>query len=122
MKRLDDAIDQHKEALAIYRRLEVPEGQAACLANLGIIAEERNNIDEALSYFREGLQLARESCSRHDECNLLIRFGRVLRERGERSDAKENFIEARKLAHRCGFYDFEAAANTCLDEMEEAGG
>ena len=58
--RFNVAEQKFSQALKINRLIDRREGIAANLNNLGVIAQEQGNPDQAVIYFREALEINRE--------------------------------------------------------------
>ncbi|MBN1250178.1 MAG: tetratricopeptide repeat protein, partial [Anaerolineae bacterium] len=90
--RLDEAVDLHREAVAIWRRLGSDVGLADELNDLGFHLYLQGDCDEAMGCFREALAISHETGLREAEAVALIDLGEMARDVG-RVDEAESFLE-----------------------------
>lgn len=83
-----------EESLAIRRALGDPWGSAAALVNLGRLAEARNDLERARSFYQEGLATFEELGDRHGIAAALNNLGRLTAREGDRGRARAQLQES----------------------------
>jgi tetratricopeptide (TPR) repeat protein len=107
--RLHDATGQFQEsehalqeALAIFRRLGAPRGEAIILGELGGLYRERGELARAEPMLQEALAIFRRLADPHSEASALGQLGGLYRERGELARAEPMLQEALTVLRRLG--------------------
>jgi hypothetical protein len=67
VRRFDEAIDAHQQALDIHRETGDRHGEGQAWNNLGNALQEVRRFDEAIAAHKQALDIHRESGDRHDE-------------------------------------------------------
>ncbi|MEU0880257.1 BTAD domain-containing putative transcriptional regulator [Lentzea sp. NPDC005914] len=94
MTRYDGKPNEHlREALDLMRQIGDVRGEASVYGLLGIIARERNELDEAMELFNRGLELMRRAGAPTGEASALHNVGVMHALRGDNVEAIAN-IEA----------------------------
>jgi tetratricopeptide (TPR) repeat protein len=76
--RLEEAEGYFEQALAIRREVQDRRGEGIDLANLGLLAEKREQWDEAEAWYRQGLAGVRETQDAASEASIALSLGEVL--------------------------------------------
>jgi tetratricopeptide (TPR) repeat protein len=92
--RFDEALDQLRDALAIFREISDRHGEGYTLVKLGDTYARMHRPEEALANFEEALQTRREIGDRWGEAETLHSRGRVLLATGEAEAAREAWRHA----------------------------
>ncbi len=125
-----------KEELRALKNVEVE------LHQLGIIAQERGNLEAAEKWYHKSLEIAERICDEAHQARTLHQLGRIAEECGEWVKAEKWYRKSLKIAERIGdengqamtfgqlgnlslrFNDFEKAENyykDCLNIFERIG-
>ena len=81
-----EAREYHEQALTIFRTLSALDdrwGEAHCLGNLGIAHQQLGEVSQAIAYYEQHLQRARELGDRRGEVRALINLGFAYHDLGE---------------------------------------
>jgi tetratricopeptide (TPR) repeat protein len=92
--RFDEALDQLRDALAIFREIADKHGEGYTLVKLGDTYARMHRPEEALANFEEALRTRREIGDRWGEAETLHSRGRVLLATGEAEAAREAWRHA----------------------------
>jgi DNA-binding SARP family transcriptional activator/tetratricopeptide (TPR) repeat protein len=112
IRRLDDALEQTGEALALFEAIGDEAGASRARNNLGVIRRWQGRLPEALAGYQEAL--ARRGDARDDNVAVLLNnIGEVYAELGE-LDRAEHFL-ARALAVRVELADRYGEGITLLN-------
>lgn len=84
-------------ALALTRRHQNPEGEAAALGSLGFIAAHTDHADQALNYYRLALRRCRELDDTYEAATTLERIGRTHLDLGDPAKAGDAWRQALAL-------------------------
>jgi tetratricopeptide (TPR) repeat protein len=110
----DSARGQLEEALAIYRDLGDPVGEANLLWALGGVAYFTNALPEAIERFRAALDGFRAVGQRTMEAWSLHMLGSALLKSGSAEEARTTLRHALRHFHEAGDL---AGVNLCLDDL-----
>jgi diguanylate cyclase (GGDEF)-like protein len=111
------AREHYRRALAIYEANDVPGGVAGASYNLGMIAQELEEDDDALAYYARARETATALGDRYLESLALSATGSVSLKRGRPDDALPYFREALAL---CRTLDRKRGILTNLLRIAEA--
>ncbi len=112
----------YEEGLAIWKELENKRGIALVLKELGKVASDQGNLDEAESLWEESRALLRELGDRSGIGWLQMSLGIAQRERGERAAAHSLFGESLETARELGDRRCEAQALGYLAQLARQEG
>ncbi|GAB4578296.1 MAG: hypothetical protein Fur0022_10310 [Anaerolineales bacterium] len=95
---------QYKRALAYCREAKTRDmrGEAACLNNLGILAQMREQFDQALDFYQQAVETYQKAGDRQGEGNTLANLGGLAASRGDFPLAIETFQRVFALALETG--------------------
>jgi tetratricopeptide (TPR) repeat protein len=95
----DTVIELYKKSLKAFKELRDFKGMCTSYFNLGILQKKRNNVEEALRYFKKGTNVAIEA----NYAELIIKglgyVGEAYFYLGKDRDAKNQFIKALHIAN-----------------------
>ena len=100
----EEGIQQSKEALEIYERLDDKTGQTNCLNNLAWLLLSDNQLDAAKDAACRTLDLVRGGSREFVACESHRVLGDVYHSEGEREKSVEHFEEAIKIASRSSWH------------------
>jgi tetratricopeptide (TPR) repeat protein len=80
VRRFDEAITAHQDAVQIFRDIGDREGEGSALNNLGGTLAQMGRFDEAISAHQQDLQICRDADDRHGEGIALNNLGLALHE------------------------------------------
>ena len=107
-----------EEALAICRRHQDREGEARCLAHLGLVAWRQGNYEEAQQAYDQALQcLGGEPRYQDEEAEIRYGMGIVYRQQGRHPEARTFLARALELYRGLGNRQGEARALTALGSI-----
>jgi CHAT domain-containing protein/tetratricopeptide (TPR) repeat protein len=116
LRNIDSAIECFTEALLCARELGDPSHEALCLTSLAT-AHSRRDLPKALSFYEQGLTLARRVGSRRIESLVLVNLGRFHQSRRESATAAACFEDALALARATGHRQREGEILRCLGSL-----
>jgi tetratricopeptide (TPR) repeat protein/tRNA A-37 threonylcarbamoyl transferase component Bud32 len=103
LDRLDEALRNYQESLAIKERLGNKRGMAASLSEIGQIQERQGKLREAEQTYQSALKLQREIGDKAGVATSLLTLGTLLNESlGRPDDALPYFQEALQLRREAG--------------------
>ncbi len=97
----EKAIEHHRRALALWRQVEEPAGQARALYGLGNRFAQQGNLDAALRNLQDSLPLRRQAGEACGEMRTLLQLFSVHLFRGERDLAQASLEQAELRAPSC---------------------
>ena len=107
-----------EEALALCRSQGDREGEARCLAFLGLVAWRQGNYEEAQTAYDQALHcLGGEPRYRDEEAEILYGMGIVHRQQGQHEEARLSLSQALALYRSLGNRQGEAQALTALGSI-----
>ena len=80
VRRFEEAVSAHQDAVAIYRETGDRHGEGMALNNLGTALREVRRLEEAISAHRDAAAIYRETANRHLEGGALTNLGLALQE------------------------------------------
>jgi len=80
VRRVEEAISTHQDAVAIFRETGDRRGEGIALNNLGIALREVRRFEEAISAHQDAVAIDRETGNRHSEGLALVGLGLALQE------------------------------------------
>lgn len=104
----------HSEALASFREIDEPEGEAITLKNLGAIAYLQSDYESAREYFDESLEIATEHDARRIAARCLNNLGTVTYDQNEYDRSREYHGRSLEIKRELG--DLQGEANS-LDNL-----
>lgn len=113
----EQALDDHAQALALYRRLGDPGGQAETLQFLGWLHRDLGNLDQAIEMLVAALELYRSLGDERGQVQALEDLGSAHRVRGDDRQAVARFSEA---ALRCANLGDPDSHALLLQELGES--
>lgn len=108
--RYPKAMEQSRQALAIYREKGEPAGEAEALDSLGQHAFQRGDTDDALGFVRHALEIRRHIGDRYGEAESLLNMARIHRRTGAFTAAAEHTLGALDLRQELADRHGEATA------------
>jgi CHAT domain-containing protein len=96
------AREPEQQALAIWRELDDPRGQAITSISLGYNYKDAGQPEKAFRSFAEALSLARQSKDLGVECQALAAVANINRKTGNNQAALESYEAAKAIAERIG--------------------
>src|SRR5262249_44183826 len=96
--RSDEALDNYRAALKLYREIGDRRGESDALNNIGHCYLGMGRDGEGLIHYQKALQLAHEIGERYVEVEALRAIGEVHRRAGRHSVAVERYRRALDLA------------------------
>jgi len=114
------SLSRNKEALKNYNAIlkltknvnekEALEGKASALGNIGLLYQDKGDLDQALKYHQEALKIDKEIGFRQGEANQLGNIGLIYQAKGDLDQALKYLEEALKIAKEIGYREGEASA------------
>jgi tetratricopeptide (TPR) repeat protein len=89
----DQAAEQHRQALAIFRRLGDRSGEAPTLNSLALALEEAGDTDAAVERFEQALTILRDEGDERHEGRVIANLGFTMLRHGE-DDRARDLLEA----------------------------
>ncbi|MFH9725865.1 ATP-binding protein [Streptomyces sp. NPDC017254] len=120
--RYAESVARHREALALFERLDVPLGVANSLIDLGDVLRLLGAYDEAVRTIARALGLAREIGGRMGLAQALTFLARVQLRLGQHTEAARGLREALAICEELGSPFARAYATMHLAEAESALG
>ncbi len=99
---LDDAHDNYKRALGIFKETKEKKGIARCYNNLGVVSAERGEYDQALDYYNYALDMYKNLKDLSGESAVINNLGEIFRFRGEYADAEHLYLHSLKIDEELG--------------------
>ncbi|MBZ5521329.1 MAG: CHAT domain-containing protein [Acidobacteriia bacterium] len=88
-----------ESALALFKQLDNPEGQARASSSLGKYFARQKNSSQARSYFDAALKFSRQAKNAPLEANVLSEIGNAYRDAGEPAKALESYRKSAEVYH-----------------------
>jgi len=114
--RREEAIDHHRQALAIHREIGSQEGQAKDLVNLGGTHADLEQFDEATDCLQRALTISRATLGRNCEGHALESLGAIFQSLGRYEEAVDYLQQAVGIFRETGRFYGEGVALTHLAE------
>ena len=108
------ALKMQQQALAAFDEIGDRRGSSATLNNLGNLAVEKGNLDEAEKYFNRAVTMTREITYRGGEPYPIAGLGDVLLARGDLAGAKKRYFDALTICEEIKDEDFSSQIRTAL--------
>jgi diguanylate cyclase (GGDEF)-like protein len=96
------AIEMHRQAFAIFEKLELVEGKSRILNNWAYDLKESRQFNDALEMAQRSLNLARDEKLKGDVINISATIGEILTEMGQYPEAQSKLREAMQLFNEHG--------------------
>jgi tetratricopeptide (TPR) repeat protein len=101
--RAEDALKQHREALALRERIDDQLGMAKSFINIGnALHALRDDLAGAQVEYERALMLAKEVADRRLQCGILLNLGALALERGDWEEALTRLGDVEELAEELG--------------------
>ncbi|CAL9656445.1 tetratricopeptide repeat protein [Streptomyces sp. enrichment culture] len=113
VRRLEEAKQRYRSALAVYERLGNDTNAAIVMHQLGQVCQEQRAYAEAEGYFRASVALKKRLGNRQGVSNSVFHLGRVAQLRGDRQLAEQCYRECLAIDQELG-----AWAEVALDYAE----
>ena len=95
----DIVFELYKKSLKAFRKIDDVKGIITSYFNLGILQRKKNDLEEALRYFKKGTNVAIESNYAESIIKGLSYVGETFFYMGELKEAKNQFIKALYIAN-----------------------
>jgi len=99
---VEQAIEQHVQALAISQELRDRQGEGRSLGSLGIAYCDLGQMENAINYFQQGLIISQESKDRKGEAFILSSLGLAYHELGQLEEAITHLNQAVSIYQEVG--------------------
>jgi tetratricopeptide (TPR) repeat protein len=116
------ALEQCRQALALFQQAQDTEGQARAQGTIGDTCQQMGRFDEAAKAYEAGLELARAAGLRDAQLSLLHNFGLLRQRQGKEAEARASYAAAGKLARELGDRVAEAKTLNNLALIEQKQG
>lgn len=114
MNKLDDAMRNYQEAMAINQRLGLKRAWASNLVEMAVVQNTQGKVDTALSDYNQALQLQREIGMKKEVGDTLIDMGVVYESKGDYDKALQNYKESLQIQRETGDENYQAL---CLNNI-----
>jgi eukaryotic-like serine/threonine-protein kinase len=114
MNKLDDAMRNYQDAMAINQRLGLKRALASNLAEMATVQSTQGKVDAALSDYDQALQLQRDIGMKKEVGDTLIDIGVVYESKGDYDKALENYKESLQIQRDSGDENYQAL---CLNNI-----
>jgi len=114
------SLSRNKEALKNYNAIlkltknvnekEALEGKANALGNIGLIYQAKGDLDQALKYHKEALEINKQIGRKEGEANQLGNIGLIYQDKGDLGQALRRFEEVLAMERELGRKWGEATA------------
>src|SRR5258706_10884200 len=94
VRRPEDAVAKHRQALDIYRDLSARSEEAATLNHLGVALRDGRHDADALAHHHQALYLARVIDDRHEQARALHGVALVPHARGDVDEPRRHLAQA----------------------------
>jgi tetratricopeptide (TPR) repeat protein len=112
LKRHDEARASYQDALdrwlanQSFSEAERRQGSASILHQLGMVAQEQRQWEQAEQYYQQALEIKKEFNARYEQAGTLHQLGRVAQEQRQWEQAREAFLQALEI-----YVDFQEIYN-----------
>jgi tetratricopeptide (TPR) repeat protein/transcriptional regulator with XRE-family HTH domain len=120
LRRLDEAIDCHQQAIGICREVGYPLGEGRTLNNLGVVYRVLNRFEEAIDCHQRALKIYRELGDRWREAHALNRIGEALYHLGRFDEAVQYLQQALTIHREVGDLQGKGWAHQHLGDVHRA--
>jgi eukaryotic-like serine/threonine-protein kinase len=114
MNKLDEAVRNYQEAMAINQRLGLKRALASNLVEMAIVQNTQGKADKALSDYQQALQLQRAIGMKKEVGDTLIDMGVVYEAKGDYDKALQNYKESLQIQRDAGDENYQAL---CLNNI-----
>ncbi|MFT7620869.1 MAG: tetratricopeptide (TPR) repeat protein, partial [Myxococcota bacterium] len=119
---IEEAIEQHREALNIRESAGDRRGQMLSLNGLGVARYDNGQHDDAIALWQQALGIADQLGDRAQRVMLLMNLGEARLATGHLQDAQPAIQEAVDTAKALGLQRLHGLALALLSSLELAGG
>lgn len=102
LNRLDDALRNYQESLAIKKAIGDQRGEAASLEQIADIQDKQGKPDAALATYNQALALRRQIRDQQGIANSLLDMGSFYHDHAQPAKALTNFTEALQIERQLG--------------------
>jgi tetratricopeptide (TPR) repeat protein len=92
----------HQDALEIDKEIGFRQGEANSLGNIGVIYQDRGDLDQALKYHREALEINKQIGHKEGEAAQLGNIGLIYKAKGDLDQALKYMNDALKIFEEIG--------------------
>lgn len=117
-----EAIVSQKKALELFTKLDQLGNQNDALLNIGIEFSKLANIDSALYYFNESLEISNITKDNHDISNVHLEIGRLHTRNNRFERAEEYLLKGLNLAITGNDLEMQSFGNLYLFELFDKKG
>jgi tetratricopeptide (TPR) repeat protein len=114
LNRLDDALRNYRESLAIKQRIGDKRGMGVSLDEIGMVEQMSGRHDSARRHFQEALKIQREIADKNGTALSLLNLGNLAYDSGRYDDALSSTRESLQLYQDLGN---EQSQSQCLDNI-----
>ncbi len=114
MNKLDEAMRDYQEAMAINQRLGLKRALASNLVEIAVVQNTQGKVNAALSDYNQALDLQRGIGMKKEVGDTLIDMGVVYESKGDYDQALENYKEALQIQRDTGDENYQAL---CLNNI-----
>lgn len=114
MNKLDDAMRNYQDAMAINQRLGLKRAWASNLVEMAVVQNTQGKIATAVSDYQQALQLQRDIGVKKEVGDTLIDMGVVYESKGDYDKALQNYKEALQIQRDTGDENYQAL---CLNNI-----
>lgn len=114
MNKLDEAVRNYQEAMAINQRLGLKRALASNLVEMAVVQNTQGKSDNALADYKQALQLQREIGMKKEVGDTLIDMGVVYEAKGDYDQALQNYKESLQIQRDAGDENYQAL---CLNNI-----
>ena len=112
ISKIDEALKNYKAILNITTKVserEALEGESIALGNIGLIYSDKGELDAALKYLQDALEIHKEIGYKQGEANQLGNIGLIYSDKGELDAALKYHKDALKIDQEIGYKQGEAS-------------
>ena len=116
-KKIDQAVDTLKQALAIQEILDEPDGLSITLNSLGSALQKQNKLDEAVDAFRRVIQISQQLDDKRQEARGLNCLASVLQQQYKLDEAADTFRRRIEISQQIDDKRSQAIGLNCLGDV-----
>ena len=119
LKKYDEALKMHLEAIALMKELGDKRGVANCYINIGNCYNDQGRSEEALSNYLSGLKMFDEMKSLHGLASANNNIGRVYMKQKKYSEARPYLLKAMAYSKQSANKDYIKASYMSFSELDQ---
>jgi len=104
----EQAQRNYKNALKLYKESGEKKGEASALGNIGVIYQNKGNLDNALKYLQQALVIEKEIGYKQGEAITLGNIGLIYQDKGDLDNALKYHQQALVIDKEIGYKQGEA--------------